>query len=103
MAAMVIVVTIASLITSLLCMCFDSQLLSLLNLICFWLTKETPVGPAVSLMVRVIVYLIGIIIVVCTYIYACDCVYIYCCVGIVGLVRPLIWYPLVTLSSTIGL
>jgi hypothetical protein len=103
MATMVIVVTIASLITSLLYMCFNLQLLSLLNLTYFWLTKETPVGPAINLMVRVIVYLIGVGIFIYAYICAYNYVYICLYIGMVSLVRPLIGCPLVTLSSAIGL
>jgi hypothetical protein len=103
MATMVMVVAIASLITSLSRMRFDLQLLSLLNLTCFWLTKETPVSLAVGLMVGVMVYLTGVVVIIYAYIYACDCVYMRCCVGMVGLVRPLIGHPLVILSSTIRL
>jgi hypothetical protein len=82
---------------------FNLQLLSLLNLACFWLTKETPVGPAVSLMVRVMVYLIGVVIVVCAYIHTYNRVCMHCYIGMVGLVRPLIGHPLAILSSAIGL
>jgi hypothetical protein len=35
------------------------QLLSLLNLAHFWLTKETPIGLAISLMVGVVCYTLG--------------------------------------------
>jgi hypothetical protein len=101
MATIVMVVAIASLITSLSCMCFDLQLSSLLNLTCFWLTKETPVSLAVGLMVGVMVYLTGVFIY--AYIYAYDHVYMGLCIGMVSLVRPLIGCPLAILSSAIGL
>jgi hypothetical protein len=53
--------------------------------------------------VGVMVYLIGVIVIICAYIYAYDCVYMRYYISMVGLVRPLTGRPLAILSSTIGL